>query len=83
MDAKNKEGHGLGGGFKGNPDETWDRCEEVDEMLMVQVFGGYCLHVCCSFLWLRLVCFLHLDLLLLRNRILELDSFRSKVSAWR
>ena len=42
VDAQNKDGHGLGGGCWGEISSGMEfRCE-VDEMLMVQVFRGFC-----------------------------------------
>ena len=42
MDAQNNTGRGLGRGFEG---ETllrqWDCCKEMDEMLILQGFGGF------------------------------------------
>ena len=40
VDAKNNMGRGLGRGlrFNGKPHEALDRCQEVDPMLIVQVF---------------------------------------------
>ena len=42
-----RKGRGLGGGFFwGKPHETWDRCEEENEILLVQVLCDHdsCLH---------------------------------------
>ena len=41
VDAKDRFSCGLGQGFGGKPHEAWDGWEDVDEILMVQVFRGY------------------------------------------
>ena len=46
VDAKDEDGRGLGRGWRESL-EAWDLCEEVVEILMVQVSPSSCFH----FLW--------------------------------
>ena len=87
VDAKDLFGRGLGGGFGGgrisggNVIFTWGSGWNwsVVEIAFINVLMVY-QDKLVALLYLRLVRFLHLDVLL-RNRTLELDSFLSKISA--